>query len=63
MNKNLHLPIAVMVWLGGHIAVTILFIHTLFSNPPSFYKSFWMTPIMHFCWLEIAREYNRRNFS
>lgn len=59
MNKHL----ATLIWVAGHIAVSALFIHTLFSNPPSFYRAFWMTSIIHFCWLEIAREYNRRNFS
>jgi len=62
MNKHLHLPIAVFIWMCGHIALAVLFVYLLVTRLPSFWFMFWSFSFMHFCWLEIAREYNRTHF-
>jgi hypothetical protein len=50
------------IWALGHLIVAFLFIYSLLQTPYLFWKLFWTSSFTHFCWLEIARTYKKRNF-
>ena len=60
--KSTNILLFSAIWVFGHIVIALLFIHLLFQSPSSFWGAFWSFSLIHFCWLEMARTYRKRNF-
>ena len=60
--KSTNILLFSAIWAFGHIVVALLFIYFLLQSPSSFWGTFWSFSFMHFCWLEMARTYMKRNF-
>lgn len=51
-------PLAILVWAAGHIAIAALYISTFQLE----WSHFWQFSIVHWCWIEINKEFHKRNF-
>jgi hypothetical protein len=60
--KSTNILLFSAIWALGHLVIALLFIHLLFQLLSSFWETFWSFSFIHFCWLEMARTYKRRNF-
>jgi formate-dependent nitrite reductase membrane component NrfD len=60
--KSTNILLFSAIWAFGHIIVALLFIYFLLQSPYLFNKLFWSSSFAHFCWLEMARTYMKRNF-
>ena len=61
MNKvltQLKYPFALFVWGVGHIAIATLYVHTFRLE----WLHFWQFSIINWCWIEINKEFHKRNF-
>ena len=60
--KSTNILLFSAIWALGHLIIAFLFVHLLLQTPYLFWKLFWSFSLIHFCWLEMARTYRKRNF-